>query len=215
MREPILSLTDSPETPSLFLSHSAIIWRKPGEGRGWKKGWKRNRWNFRASRHNARRISLTRLGKQEKNALISRFLPPSNPSFVPGQYERCAGKRISSRFPLSYPPFSPPLFFFSSLPFSNPSAFALVPISIELSYGKQFLLTILHSILLHTLRIFFFSFFFSIGLQISFFFIIAYTRVVNSFSSRIIRISSPKDRFIATTNFQREISRRNFEILYR
>lgn len=34
MREPILSLTDSPETPSLFLSHSAIIWRKPGEGRG-------------------------------------------------------------------------------------------------------------------------------------------------------------------------------------
>lgn len=166
MREPILSLTDSPETPSLFLSHSAIIWRKPGEGRGWKKGWKRNRWNFRASRHNARRISLTRLGKQEKNALISRPLPPpSTPSFVPGQYERCAGKRISSRFPLSYPPFSPPLFFFPSLPFSNPSAFALVPISIELSYGKQFLLTILHSILLHTLRIFFFSFFFSIGLQ--------------------------------------------------
>lgn len=150
--------------------------------------------------------------------MISRFLPPSNPSFVPGQYERCAGKRISSRFPLSYPSFSPLLFFFPSLPFSNPSAFALVPISIELSYGKQFLLTILltiHSILLHTLRIFFFSFFFSIGLQISFFFIIAYTRVVNSFSSRIIRISSPKDRFIATTNFQREISRRNFEILYR
>lgn len=79
MREPILSLTDSPETPSLFLSHSAIIWRKPGEGRGWKKGWKRNRWNFRASRHNARRISLTRLGKQEKNALISRPLPPPPP----------------------------------------------------------------------------------------------------------------------------------------
>lgn len=110
MREPILSLTDSPETPSLFLSHSAIIWRKPGEGRGWKKGWKRNRWNFRASRHNARRISLTRLGKQEKNALISRPLPPFTPSFVPGQYERCAGKRISSRFPFYLTLLSPLLF---------------------------------------------------------------------------------------------------------
>lgn len=165
MREPILSLTDSPETPSLFLSHSAIIWRKPGEGRG-GEGVEKEPLEFPSESPQRKKDLINPIGKaREERFDFSSPPPPSTPSFVPGQYERCAGKRISSRFPLSYPPFSPPLFFFPSLPFSNPSAFALVPISIELSYGKQFLLTILHSILLHTLRIFFFSFFFSIGLQ--------------------------------------------------
>lgn len=137
-----------------------------------EKGWKRNRWNFRASRHNARRISLTRLGKQEKNALISRPLP-----FL------CTGsiRKLENVFhlaSLSFPPFSSFLFF-PSLPFSNPSAFALVPISIELPYGKQFLLTIFYSIFSLYFAYFCFPFFFSIirsGWELHFLHYRVYTR---------------------------------------
>lgn len=86
----------------------------------------------------ARRISLTRLGKQEKNALISQ----SPSSFVPGQYERCARKRISSRFSI-FPFFLFYIYIFFSLSFSKPLAFTLAPISIELFSDKEFVITII------------------------------------------------------------------------
>lgn len=153
-REPILSLTDSPETPSLFLSHSAIIWRKPGV----EEGWKRNRWNFRASRHNARRISLTRLGRQEKNALISSPLPL--PFLCTGSIRKMCWKTYFISLPylslLSLP-------FFSSLAYLSLTLQLLLSFQFPSNFLTANNFSLRFSILyFSTLCVFFSPFFFSI-----------------------------------------------------
>lgn len=66
----------------------------------------------------AKGISLTRSGIKTKNALISQS--PSIP--VPGRYERCARKYVSSRASISHP---------RSVSFHQPHSSALISGSIE------------------------------------------------------------------------------------
>lgn len=102
MREPILSLTDSPETPSLFLSHSAIIWRKPGGGKRVEK----EPLEFPSESPQRKKDLINPIGKAREERFD--FSPPPFPLY---RVNTKAGKRISSRFPIF-----PSFLFLSFLP---------------------------------------------------------------------------------------------------
>lgn len=123
-----------------------------------EEGWKRNRWNFRASRHNARRISLTRLGKQEKNALISSPLPL--PFLCTGSIRKMCWKTYFISLPylslLSLP-------FFSSLAYLSLTLQLLLSFQFPSNFLTANNFSLQFSILyFSTLCVFFSPFFFSI-----------------------------------------------------
>lgn len=200
MREPILSLTDSPETPSLFLSHSAIIWRKPGGGKRVEK----EPLEFPSESPQRKKDLINPIGKAREERFD--FSPPPFPLYRVNTKDVL--ENVFHLASLSFPPFSSFLFF-PSLPFSNPSAFALVPISIELPYGKQFLLTIFYSIFSLYFAYFCFPFFFSIilsGWALHFLHYRVYTRCLICLVQRI----SLSERSIRSKTY--EFPKRNISI---
>lgn len=200
MREPILSLTDSPETPSLFLSHSAIIWRKPGGGKRVEK----EPLEFPSESPQRKKDLINPIGKAREERFD--FSPPPFPLYRVNTKDVL--ENVFHLASLSFPPFSSFLFF-PSLPFSNPSAFALVPISIELPYGKQFLLTIFYSIFSLYFAYFCFPFFFSIirsGWELHFLHYRVYTRCL----IRLVQRISLSERSIRSKTY--EFPKRNISI---